>query len=93
MNARQANLVDRARRRIQVLETLIDDLLDLAAGKADEPASFSSGPVSLSEVLHEVCARYESLAEDKGLSVQYSRLNDELIVCGDRKSWTGFLTT
>jgi len=85
LNDRQADLVDRARRRIQVLESLIDDLLDLAAGKADGPADVAHGPVSLSEVLHEVCMRHEPLAAEKGLSVQYSGLDDGLIVCGDRE--------
>ena len=84
LNDRQADLVDRARRRIQVLETLIDDLLDLAAGKASEPADVARGPVSLSEVLHEVCVRYEPLAEEKGLSVQCSDLDDGLTLWGDR---------
>jgi signal transduction histidine kinase len=85
LNDRQADLVDRARARIQALETLIDDLLDLAAGKADGPADVERGLVSLSEVLHEVCARYEPLAGEKGLSIQYSGLADGLIVCGDRE--------
>jgi signal transduction histidine kinase len=85
LNDRQADLVDRARARIQALETLIDDLLDLASGKADGPADLERGPVSLSEVLHEVCMRYEPLAGEKGLSVQYSGLEDRLIVCGDRE--------
>lgn len=85
LNDKQADLVDRARRRIQALETLIDDLLDLAAGKANGPSDIARGPVSLSEVLHEVCIRYEPLAEEKGLSVQYSGLDDGLIVHGVRE--------
>jgi two-component system phosphate regulon sensor histidine kinase PhoR len=85
LNDRQADLVDRARTRIQVLETLIDDLLDLAAGKADRAADVARGPVSLSEVLHEVCVRHEPLAREKGLSMQYSGLDDRLIMCGDQQ--------
>jgi signal transduction histidine kinase len=84
LNDRQADLVDRACKRIQVLETLIDDLLDLAAGKANGPAAGAPGPVSLDEVLHEVCVRYEPLAGEKGLSVKYACLDDELMVCADR---------
>jgi signal transduction histidine kinase len=85
LNDRQADLVDRARARIQVLETLIDDLLDLAAGRADGTADVARGPVSLSEVLRDVCTRYEPLAGEKGLSVQYTGLDDGLSVCGDRE--------
>jgi signal transduction histidine kinase len=70
LNDRQADLVDRARRRIQLLETLIDDLLDLAAGKADAPSPTGRVPVSLGEMLPKVCARYEALAGEKGLTVR-----------------------
>jgi two-component system phosphate regulon sensor histidine kinase PhoR len=85
LNDKQADLVDRARMRIQVLESLIDDLLDLAAGKAEGPTEVARGPVSLSEVLQEVCARYEPLAVEKGLSVAYTGIEDGLVVCGDRE--------
>jgi signal transduction histidine kinase len=84
LNDRQADLVNRAHKRIQVLETLIDDLLDLASGRADGLADVVRGPVALSEVLHEVCTRYTPLAGQKGLSVQYTGLDDGLIVWGDR---------
>jgi two-component system phosphate regulon sensor histidine kinase PhoR len=85
LNERQADLVERARRRLKALETLVDDILDLAAGKADGAADVARGPVSLSEVLHEVCVRYEPLAAEKGLSMQYSGLDDPLMVCGDQQ--------
>jgi signal transduction histidine kinase len=84
LNDRQADLVDRARMRIQALEKLIDDLLDLAAGKAEGPAEVEHSPIPLSEVLHEVCVRYEPVAREKGLWVKYSGLNDGLTVSGDR---------
>jgi signal transduction histidine kinase len=83
LNDRQADLVNRARRRIQVLETLIDDLLDLAAGKAEGPADAEWAPVPLSELIGRVVARYEPLAGDKGLSLQVSGLDEGLVVCGD----------
>jgi two-component system phosphate regulon sensor histidine kinase PhoR len=85
LNDAQADLVERARMRIQVLETLIDDMLDLAAGKAEGPTEVARGRVSLSEVLHEVCARYEPLAVEKGLSVAYTGIEDGPVVCGDRE--------
>jgi hypothetical protein len=85
LNDRQTDLVNRAQRRIQVLETLIDDLLDLAAGKADRPAEVEHAPVSLGEVISRVVARHEPLADEKGLSLKVSGLDDGLIVCGDRE--------
>ena len=69
LNDRQAELVNRARRRIQVLETLIDDLLDLAAGKAHGSAHPEQAPVALGELITRVVARYEPLAIEKGLSL------------------------
>jgi signal transduction histidine kinase len=83
LNDRQADLVNRARRRIQVLETLIDDLLDLAAGKADQPADTERIPVPLGELIARVVARYEPLAGEKGLSLQVSGLDEGLVVYGD----------
>lgn len=85
LNDKQADLVDRARMRIQVLEALIDDLLDLAAGKVEGPTEVARGPISLSEVLQEVCRRYEPLAVEKGLSVAYAGIEDGLVACGDRE--------
>jgi two-component system phosphate regulon sensor histidine kinase PhoR len=85
LNDKQADLVDRARRRIQMLETLIDDLLDLAAGKADAPAGAERGPVPLAKVLQEVCARYEALAGEKGLAVRCECPDDGLTVGGDEE--------
>lgn len=83
LNERQADLVDRARRRIQVLETLIDDLLDLAAGKADGPDATERTSIQLEELIARVVARYEPLADEKGLSLQVSGLDDGLVVWGD----------
>lgn len=85
LNDKQADLVDRARRRIQLLEALVDDLLDLAAGKANVPVRAERGPVALSEMLRGVCARYEALAEEKDLSVRCECPDDGLIVCGDKE--------
>ena len=85
LNDKQADLVDRARKRLQVLETLVDDILNLAAGRADRPAEVAHGPVSLGEVLHEVCARFEELAQEKGLLLQLSGLDKGLTVYGDQE--------
>jgi signal transduction histidine kinase len=85
LNERQAELVERARRRLKALETLVDDVLDLAAGRADGAAEVARGPISLSEVLREVFVRYEPVAAEKGLSMLCSGLDDRLMVCGDQQ--------
>ena len=84
LNEKQADLVGRARRRIEFLQTLIDDLLDLAAGKADVLATTERGLVSLSEVLGEVQSRYEARAQEKGLALQAEYPDENLTVWGDR---------
>ena len=83
LNEKQADLVDRARRRIQFLEVLIDDLLDLAAGKTDVLMSAERGIVSLSDVLHNVWSRFESFAEDKGLALELECSDEAVNVWGD----------
>lgn len=85
LNEKQADLVDRARRRLQVLETLIDDLLDLAAGKADGPAEIEHHPISLNKLMEDLVERFEPLAAEKELSLKYFGPRDELMVQGDRE--------
>jgi signal transduction histidine kinase len=85
LNDKQADLVDRARRRVLLLETLIDDLLDLAAGKAVVPLGAERVPVSLGELLRKVCARYAALAGEKGLALQCDCHADGLILSGDEE--------
>lgn len=84
LNEKQADLVLRTRRRIQYLQALIDDLLDLAAGKADVLASKDRGLVSLAQVLQEVEGRFQASARDKGLSLHLECPDEPLQVWGER---------
>jgi signal transduction histidine kinase len=84
LNEKQADLVARAQRRIEFLRALIDDLLDLAAGRADVMAKSERGLVSLSGVLEEVEARYRARADEKGLQLQSEYPDEKLRVWGDR---------
>jgi signal transduction histidine kinase len=83
LNEKQADLVDRARRRIEFLRTLVDDLLDLAAGKSDVMASAERGPVSLTEVLGRVYDRFKPQAVEKGLALSLDCPEEALTVWGD----------
>jgi signal transduction histidine kinase len=80
----QADLVARAQRRMEFLQTLVDDLLDLAAGKADVVAAAERGPVSLSGVAEEVYARFGPPAQAKGLSLSLESTDGQLHVWGER---------
>jgi signal transduction histidine kinase len=84
LNEKQRDLVGRARRRIEFLQTLIDDLLDLAAGKADVLATTERGLVPLVGVLQEVVDRFEVRAAEKGLALQVEHPDETLNVWGDR---------
>jgi signal transduction histidine kinase len=83
LNEKQADLLARARRRLQFLQALIDDLLDLAAGKADVLASAERGLVALDQVLREVGQRFETRARDKGLALHLTCPAEPLHVWGD----------
>ncbi len=82
-SAKQAELIERARRRMQFLETLVDDLLDLAAGRAEVLGARSKGPVPIFDVLHEVHERFEPAARAKGLSLTLECADRTLAVWGD----------
>jgi signal transduction histidine kinase len=84
LNEKQADLVSRAGRRIRFLQTLIDDLLDLAAGRADVLSTTKRGLVSLTDVLEEVQNRYDAQAREKGLDLQTECPDETLNVWGDR---------
>ncbi len=64
----QADVVARAQRRLASLHALIDDLLDLAAGKADM-VSIQRRILDLGAVVTEVAERFQSLAAGKGIGL------------------------
>ena len=85
LSSKQDELVGRASQRIRFLETLVNDLLDLAAGKAQ--TSFDRrepSPVSLNTALSEIHQRYETTATAKGLSFQLDCPAEPLCAWGDR---------
>ena len=52
-------------RRLQLLQALVDDLLDLAAGKSDFRRA-ERRPVGLSAMVAEIASRFETRAKEKG---------------------------
>jgi signal transduction histidine kinase len=84
LTERQADLVARAKRRIDFLQTLIDDLLDLAAGRADVLAKSDRGLVSLTDTLQVVRERYQAPAEEKGLTLLFEYPEEPMTVWGDQ---------
>ncbi|MGD8792365.1 MAG: GAF domain-containing sensor histidine kinase, partial [Anaerolineae bacterium] len=84
LSEKQADLVGRAWQRIEFLQTLVDDLLDLAAGRSEVMASAERGPVSLTEIAREIGARFEPAAAEKGLTLHLDCPPRPLTVWGDR---------
>jgi signal transduction histidine kinase len=84
LNDRQLDLVDRARHRLSFLETLVDDLLDLAAGRTDVRADKAEpGLVNLAAVLERVCASFDAAARARGLSLELSCADPAIAVWSD----------
>ncbi|HSK10461.1 MAG TPA: GAF domain-containing sensor histidine kinase [Vicinamibacterales bacterium] len=78
----QRELVDRARRRLHSLQSLVDDLLGLAAGKANLREG-EQRPVALNALAADVCARFEAGAREKGLALSLRVPSQALFVWSD----------
>jgi signal transduction histidine kinase len=78
----QAEVLQRAQRRLASLHELIDDLLDLAAGKADM-GQVHPTPVDLRAVAADVTDRLRAVAEGKGLALLYEQPAERLEVFCD----------
>ncbi len=84
LNERQVDLLERARHRVAFLETLVDDLLDLAAGRTDvREEKPVQGLVRLANAIGRVCARFEAACRAKGLSLRFSCPDESLAVWWD----------
>jgi signal transduction histidine kinase len=67
----QRDLIDRAIRRADFLQKLIDDLLDLAAGKMEGKNGDIFEPVSLEKIVEKVVRRFEVPAQKKRLTLEW----------------------
>jgi signal transduction histidine kinase len=79
----QRDLLERAIRRTDFLQELIDDLLDLSTGKLQEKSAEVLEPLSLDAILQRVAKRFEIPAHEKGLELLYKKEsvdNDTLVM-------------
>jgi signal transduction histidine kinase len=79
----QADLITRARRRMEFLQTLVNDLLDLAAGKAEPPPLSDRSTVVLPLLLQDVCGRFVAPAAAKGVTLDVRIQDEALAVWGE----------
>jgi two-component system phosphate regulon sensor histidine kinase PhoR len=71
LTALQRDLLERAVRRTDFVQELIDDLLDLSATKLQDKSAEGTEPLALGDVLQQVVKRFEVPAHEKGLTLQY----------------------
>jgi signal transduction histidine kinase len=82
INEQQQDILNRSIRRIDFLQGLVDDLLDLAAGKTDVTARGRLEPLKLAPAVEKVVRRFEVSAKEKGvtLSCQDRCAEEEMVV-------------
>lgn len=81
MTEKQADVFARISRRLDGLEGLINDLLDLAASKAPQLTE-REGPVLLNASVGRVAVLLQPQAEEKGLALRFEPCREPLVVWG-----------
>lgn len=76
ISAQQQDILQRASRRLDFLQKLIDDLLDLAAGKT-EIFEEKTAPVEVIEIIQRVVERFRLPAEEKNLTLTFTDSTDQ----------------
>ena len=76
----QRDMIARAQRRTDFLQTLIDDLLDLAAGKTGLILAQHAEPIDILGVLARVVERYAIPAAEKGITLSCDLGSDETLM-------------
>ncbi|MCS6907885.1 MAG: GAF domain-containing sensor histidine kinase, partial [Anaerolineales bacterium] len=71
ITAQQKEILERATRRIEFLQKLIDDLLDLAAGKVGGFMAQGTQPVSVKEAIEKVVDRFKIPAQEKSIELRF----------------------
>ncbi|HSB79131.1 MAG TPA: GAF domain-containing sensor histidine kinase, partial [Candidatus Methylomirabilis sp.] len=77
MSDAQRDIASRALHRAEFLQTLIDDLLDLASGKSDASATEDRVAVALDEAVERVVKRFEVLAHEKQIALEWQCREDD----------------
>ncbi len=81
LNDQQRDILERALKRVDALQRLIDDLLDLAAGKVELKSHGEAEVIRLDEVIEQVINRFEISAREKEIALGWQNtLSDDSIV-------------
>jgi signal transduction histidine kinase len=86
LTSQQQDILERAAHRAEFLQGLIDDLLDMAAGKADVRDRENPEPVALRASLEKIITRFEVSAREKDIQLEWidKSGNDPLTVLGTK---------
>ena len=79
----QADLVGRAERRLEFLQALVDDLIDLAMANDRPTTGAARRCPSLGSLVEEVCSRFEAAAQANGVVLECDAREDSLAVPAD----------
>lgn len=79
----QADLVARLGRRLEFMQALVDDLIDLATAVAGPGADAPRPATPLGPAIGEACSRVEATAREAGVAVQCGVIEDSLAVEAD----------
>jgi signal transduction histidine kinase len=80
MSPEQQDIIGRALHRADFLQALIDDLLDLAAGKKELGLKEEHGPVRLDEIIGQVVERFETAARENHIELEYRAPKDGPVI-------------
>jgi signal transduction histidine kinase len=81
MTEKQTDVFGRISRRLDFLESLVNDLLDLAVGKAPELTE-DEGPTLLNAAVGRAVLLFQPRAEEKGVAIKLQPCRDQLIIWG-----------
>jgi signal transduction histidine kinase len=86
LTSQQKDILERAAHRAEFLQGLIDDLLDMAAGKAEVRARETPEPVALRISLEKIVRRFEVSAREKDIQLEWIDRsdNDPVAVLGTK---------
>jgi signal transduction histidine kinase len=81
ITSKQQDLVQRSERRVSTLLSLVNDLLDLAAGKMEQLRG-EKKKVALNEIITKVTELLRTRAEEKGLKFEVDIVEEPLALVG-----------
>jgi signal transduction histidine kinase len=84
LTGKQAEIFERISRRLDFLERMVNDLLDLAADRAPESTE-EEGPILLNASVGQVVLTLQPQAEEKGLEMTLDPCRERLVVWGTDK--------